>query len=116
MQPQVRDYGTLLELTADLDVHGVSMLSNVVMAALSNPIGSPGGVVQGEIEVGGADTSGGGAGGVGDPGGTADKLATAPAGDGKLPFTGFAALLAATAGAALVTVGAAVRAGLRRRP
>ena len=42
--PQVRDYGTLLQLTADLDVNLVGVTSRLVMAAMSGPTGGgPGG-------------------------------------------------------------------------
>jgi hypothetical protein len=100
-QPQVRDYGTLLELTADIDVHFTGAVSNLVVAALSAPMG----------DVGGREISGGG-GGIG---GGGDALAGADPGGRKLPFSGFAVMLIAAAGAALAAVGSAVRSTLRRR-
>ena len=65
--PQVRDYGTLLELTADLDVNLVGVTTNLVLAAMSGP-------------------SGGGPGG---PGGTPDNtvLTPGPGGGGGSTIT-----------------------------
>jgi hypothetical protein len=100
-QPQVRDYGTLLELTADMDVHLTSAVSNIVVAAMSNP-----------IAVGGAEAGGSSAGG----GGGSDPIAAGPAPGGKLPFTGFPVMLLAAVGAALATLGSVIRSSLRRRP
>src|SRR5256885_9199933 len=76
--PQLKDYGTLLELTAAVDVNFVGMATNAVMAAISNPIGSPratdptlqsgsGGVLGGGGGGGASGGGGGGAGGVGQP-------------------------------------------------
>jgi hypothetical protein len=119
--PQVRDYGTLLELTAAVDVNFVGVATNVVMAAMSNPMGNPhatdpslqsggaGGVI------GGGGGSGGGAGGAGGGGGggVADLLGGGGAG-GKLPFTGFPVVLLAAIGAMVASAGAALRGLLRR--
>src|SRR5256885_8935774 len=74
--PQLKDYGTLLELTAAIDVNFVGMATNAVMAAISNPIGSPratdptlqsgsGGVLGGGGGGGSGGASGGGGGGAG---------------------------------------------------
>ena len=102
--PQIRDYGTLLELTADIDAHFFGTVSNLVVAALSAPLGG---------DVGGRSTSGG----VSDldSGGAADVLSTARGGGGQLPFAGFPALLLAGAGAALLILGAALRSIFRPR-
>jgi len=94
--PQVRDYGTLVELTAAVDINLVGAAGNLVMAAMSAPI-APGGAVEGQV----------GGGGVGHGG--ALNLAE-PGGGGRLPFTGLSALLVAGVGAALASVGAALRA------
>jgi hypothetical protein len=115
--PEVRDYGTLLEVTAELDVAFVGAMTNVVMAALSAPIG---GEVRGDTE----DffgNGGGGSLGAGDDvggGGAGEALATGDPGAGgtRLPFTGFPVAMAAGIGAAFVTFGAAARSALRRRP
>jgi hypothetical protein len=94
-QPQVRDYGTLLELTADIDVHVTGAVSNLVIAAMSNPIDP----------ARGGSSSGGGV----------DPLVTGPPPGGKLPFTGFPVMLFAAVGAALAAIGSVIRSSLRRR-
>jgi hypothetical protein len=101
-QPQVKDYGTLLELTADIDVHFTGAVSNIVLAAMSAPTGGG---------VGGQDASGGGGG----ADGLGDAVATGGP-PGKLPFTGFPVMLLAAAGAALTAFGAAIRSTVKRRP
>ncbi|MEA2474914.1 MAG: hypothetical protein QOE06_2829 [Thermoleophilaceae bacterium] len=106
-KPHVKDYGSLLQLTADVHVHFTGMVSNLVVAALSTPLGHG---VAGQVSTGGLSDSGGlGGGGLGGGGGV-------PGGGSKLPFTGFAALVAAGIGSSFVMFGAALRAALRRRP
>ena len=101
-RPQVVDYGTLLDLTADIDVNFTGALTHMALAAMSSPIG-----LGGETDVGGTEGRGvGGALGSGLGGG---------GGGGNLPFTGFPTFLVAMFGAALLSLGAAIRAGVRRR-
>jgi hypothetical protein len=107
-KPHVKDYGSLLQLTADVHVHFTGMVSNLVVAALSTPLGHG---VAGHVSTGGLSDPGG-VGGVGAGGGVGGGV---PGGN-KLPFTGFAALLAAGIGSSFVVFGAALRAALRRRP
>jgi hypothetical protein len=114
IRPQVRDHGTLVELTADIDVNFVGAVANVVMAAITSPMTPTGdGGTAGLIErnVGGVG-SGGGVGGVGSGGG----LGGAPPGGGSnLPFTGFQALLLAALGAMFSGTGALIRSKLARK-
>jgi hypothetical protein len=122
--PQLKDYGTLLELTAAVDVNFVGMASNVVMAVMSNPIsGTPwandpslhsgaGEVLGGAA--GGGSGGGGGASGGGGAGGIA-HLFGGGGGGGKLPFTGFPVVLLAAIGAMVASAGAALRSLVRRK-
>ncbi|HEX8075416.1 MAG TPA: hypothetical protein VF545_10595 [Thermoleophilaceae bacterium] len=115
-RPEVKDYGTLLELTAQLDVHTVGVAANVVMAAMSSPMApmqDP--TVAGTLDtnqVGGARGGGGGGGG----GGLLGLGSGGGGGGGKLPFTGFPVMLLASLGAAMASAGVALRALLRRQP
>jgi hypothetical protein len=122
-RPQVRDYGTLLELTAAVDVNLVGAMGNVVMAAMSNPLGSPvatdpsnysggGGVLGGGAGGGGA---GGGGAGHGSGGGIAGLFGGGGP-SGKLPFSGFPVVLLAAIGAMMASAGAILRAMVRRDP
>jgi len=121
-RPQVRDYGTLLELTAAVDVNLVGAMGNVVMAAMSNPLGSPrasdpslqSGGVGGALGGGASGGAGGGAGGGGGGGGGLGSLLGGGGGGGKLPFTGFPVVLLAAIGAMVASAGAVLR-GLVRR-
>lgn len=121
--PRVEDYGTLLELTAAVDVNVVGLVGNVVMAAMSNPMGGPhatdptlqpgaGGVLGGTGGGGGGLTGGGGGGAGG--GGFLAHLLGGGGGGGKLPFTGFPVVLLAAIGAMVASAGAALSALLRR--
>ena len=143
--PAVTDYGTLLELTAHVDVNLVGLASNIVMAAMSGPTGGgPGNTPDGTVltpgpgggggtitpdvptgnggtatgnEVAGRTATGGGGGsGGGGAGGGGLAGAAVGGGDGKLPFTGYPIMLAAGAGAALTSAGVLLRSKLRRRP
>ena len=114
--PQVRDYGTLLDVTAHIDVNFVGAVANVVIAAMSSPLGGGGGG-GGAVDpnhasggIGGVSARGGGGGGItkllGGGGG---------GGGGKLPFTGFPVVLLAAVGAMFASLGATLRALVRRR-
>jgi hypothetical protein len=116
--PQVKDYGTLLELTAHIDVNFVGAAANVVMAAMSSPIGGGGGVADNPSishaasgGVGGVSAHGGGTGG---GGGGLLSAARGGGGGGKLPFTGFPVVLLAAVGAMVASLGAVLRAMVRR--
>jgi hypothetical protein len=140
--PSVEDYGTLVELTAafDPDMLNTVVKSTLTLAQVSAvvpggevlpgsesggttgapnlgdtgtgtgtvPTGAGGGGGGGTLGqgAGGGDTGGGGAGG---GSGAGDGGA-----GGKLPFSGYQALLVAGLGAALATAGAKARATLRR--
>lgn len=88
-RPHVRDYGTLLELTADVDVNFVGFASNLVMAAISGPTGGGGGgeggsgpggtVVTPDNTAGGPTGNGGG----GTPGGEAGDVGGEDTGGGS---------------------------------
>lgn len=109
IQPRVRDYGTLVDLTAAVDVHFLGVVSNVVMAAISNPLG-----VTDSGHTGGVlGSQSGGGGGAGGGGGLSHLLGGG--GGGKLPFTGFPVAFAAAVGAAMTAAGATLRAILRRK-
>lgn len=125
-QPQVRDYGTLLEVTSHIDVNFVSGVANLVMAAMSGPLGATGNTQGNGVTIPGGS---GGVGGVAGSGGTGGVAGGGPGGGGggllglganggggKLPFTGFPTILVASIGAALASTGAALRLLLRRRP
>lgn len=59
--PELRDYGTLVDLTADFDLHFLGSIAQVVtMAAISNPIVDPGGGGGTDPPGGGTDPTGGG--------------------------------------------------------
>ena len=142
--PHVADYGTLLELTAHVDVNLVGMASNIVMAAISGPTGTPnngggggnnfvpdppgtgGGGTTFSPDVptgngGGASpgdasevASGGASGGGGAGGGGGGLSGAVTGGEGKkLPFTGYPIMLAAGVGAAMTSMGLALRKKLR---
>ena len=112
--PQVKDYGTLLELTAHIDVNFVGAAANVVMAAMSTPIG--GGGVANNPSISHAASGGvGGVGAHGGGGGGGGLLSAAGGGGGgKLPFTGFPVVLLAAVGAMVASLGAVLRAMVRR--
>jgi hypothetical protein len=110
IRPQVRDHGTLVELTADIDVNFVGVVGNVVMAAITSPMtptgdGGTAGLIERNVGNGGGvgGLSGGGLGGAG------------PGGGSNLPFTGFQALLLAAIGAMFSGTGALIRAKLARK-
>jgi hypothetical protein len=110
--PHVTDYGTLLELTSHIDVNFTGAVSNLVLAAMSGPLGAVSGTGSGSP--GGS----GGAGGVtqaAGPHGAGGGFLGLGGGGGKLPFTGFPTLLVAAVGAALASAGATIRMLLRRR-
>ena len=120
-RPQIRDYGTLLELTTQIDVNLVGAFANVVMATMSGPLAS-GHVGDPSYTAGGAGGvtggGGGGPGGAGGGGGSFFGLSLGHGGGGrggKLPFTGFPVVVVAAIGAAFASMGAALRAGLRRK-
>ena len=107
-KPEVRDYGTLLEVTSHVDVNFLGAVSNLVLAAISGPlpphwtISQTGSGSNAPIHGGGAGGGGGGILGIG-------------AGGGKLPFTGLSTVLVAAIGAALASAGASLRMLVRRR-
>ncbi len=133
--PQIEDYGTLEELTADISLlspHGIGG----TIAAVTGPLGggpSPGGSqgVQnvhnaGSGDVGNLNSSGGGgapagdvspgsAGGGAGPGGGGGGAAGGAAGShaAQLPFTGFPAAFAGAIGGVMAASGAAIRRALR---
>lgn len=142
-KPEIEDYGTLADLTAELDL--LIPLGQVpVLSATVGPT-SGGGGVGGVIDQGpesvpadppGGDAPGEGTGGDGDvldegdfgeaPTGTGngdtagDTAAGSPSagggdGAGELPFTGYPAAAAAALGALMTGAGAALRSALRRR-
>ncbi len=141
-KPEIEDYGTLADLTAELDL--LIPLGQVpVLSATVGP-SSGGAGVGGVIDQGpesvpadspGGDTPGEGTGGDGDVldesdfgeapkganGDTAgDTAGGSPssgggAGTGELPFTGYPAAAAAALGALMTGAGAALRSALRRR-
>jgi hypothetical protein len=127
--PQVRDYGTLLEVTSALDVSFLGGAQSLVMAAISNPFSGGvdgvdssysdggGGAILGveEIRTHGAAGGSGGAGG-GKGGGGALKAAGGGGGGKHLPFTGLPVILLAAVGATLASAGAVLRSLVRRRP
>lgn len=129
MKPEVRDYGTLREVTADFDVGVAAGIARSLVMLQVSPTISPGGGsgVGGLLGSGGATdptsggvggTSGGGVGGVSGSGGTGGGGAAGTSGGGgggSLPFTGLAIALVAGVGAAFSGVGIAVRRTLRRR-
>jgi hypothetical protein len=110
--PRIFDYGSLLEITAEL--HPVVGASGTDLS-FSSPYphgvaGGGGGYDPGLASggVGGASASGGGSsGGGGGHGGGG--------GGGSLPFTGLAVGAVAAAGSALTAAGAALRRYVRRR-
>jgi len=139
-KPEVVDYGSLVELTADIEHLNLSagMLQAVVGAAvISQPLipGDGGGVLatQGTGGTGTVPDAGGGL--PGDGGGTLDEPAAgggqggggggagaggggaaggAAAAGGRLPFTGFSVFLVVVLGAGMAAGGASLRARLRR--
>jgi hypothetical protein len=128
--PVVKDYGTLLELTAALDVNVMGAISNLAMAAVSGPIGGPntpgapggtggtGNLLGGHVSdgIGNAPAGGNSPGNAGGGGhGGIVGLVFGGKGAGKLPFTGFPVVLIAAFGAAFASTGAAIRSLLRRR-
>ena len=128
--PEIRDYGTLMDLVAGFDATFIGSVAKVVTMAAVSPVmfgggfDPPGGGVLGDVlgegPVSGGETGGAKTGPAAKPvggsgvGGSLLGGAVAPEG-GKLPFTGFAAALLALVGAAMTTLGVAVRAKLRRR-
>jgi hypothetical protein len=142
--PRVLDYGTLVELTAD-----VGMLVPIGLVGLSAPLvpdnpGPPGGPdaggssvpggggAQGSFQVPDAGAIGEAAPGQGSPGESVPAGTEAEGGSGggggggggpvetgggapSLPFTGFAAAGVAALGTALAGAGAALRRTVRRR-
>ena len=145
--PHIQDYGSLVELTADLDLHMVGSVAKIVsLASVSNPIGGGGGGDFGSVPDGGgtapthATHSTGGEAqfsptldnggevlgdrhiGAGPQGGSLDGASSGSTGGaagggatGKLPFTGYAAMMIAGFGAALASGGAVLRSKLRYR-
>ena len=122
-RPRVRDYGSLVDLTADFDLTFAGSVAKVVtMAAVSSPLstadalgrGTSPGAGDGQLGEAGSGGSGGGdpGGGGGDPGGGGGV--SLPGMGGKLPFTGYPALLIATLGAGLAAAGTALRLRFRR--
>lgn len=140
-KPEIEDYGTLADLTAELDL----LIPLGQVAVLSAPVGSGAGVA-GVIDQGpesvpaespGTDALGEGTGSDGDvlgdsdfggsptgaaDGGTAPGTAAGspssgegPGGEGELPFTGYPAAAAAALGALMSGAGVALRSALRRR-
>lgn len=129
--PQIEDYGTLEELTADISLlspHGIGG----TIAAVTGPLGGggPGGGqgVQGAHNSGSGDvgdlTSGGGGGspsGDVSPGSAGGGAGSGGAGAGgavgghaaQLPFTGFPAAFAGAVGGVMAASGAALRRALR---
>ena len=105
-KPEVRDYGTLLEVTSHVDVNFLGAVSNLVLAAISGPL-PPHGTISQTGSGGNAPIHGGGAGGGG--------ILGIGAGGGKLPFTGLSTVLVAAIGAALASAGASLRMLVRRR-
>jgi hypothetical protein len=117
-RPQVSDYGTVVDLMAAFDLSFVgSAAKGLAMAAVSAPVAGGGGAQHGGVLSGGPVSGGsdGGAGGAGKSivGGIGGLLGGGP---GKLPFTGYPAVLAAALGALLATVGGIIRSVLRRQP
>jgi len=143
-RPGLRDYGTLLELTADLPTMthlGIGTMA-VVTAPLSPGAGAGGGTAgvnetspggaggegvlggNGEGGVGGVNAegseggSGGGAGGGSGGGGTGGGSGGGSGGGGgggDLPFTGFPVAVAGAVGAGLTAAGEKLRRSLRSR-
>ncbi len=113
-KPEVRDYGTLLEVTSHIDVNFLGAVSNLVLAALSGPLPPKGTISQTTAGASGVHGGGpgGGAGGAHGGGG----ILGLGSGGGKLPFTGLSTVLVAAVGAALASAGASLRVLLRRRP
>lgn len=132
--PRIVDHGSLVDLTADFDVHFIGSVAKVVSLAAVSPVisggipggdGSPkaGGALDG-VSLGGGE-SGRPSGVLGDAvsgaapaaGGVAGAAADSLGGTGKggLPFTGYYATLTAAAGATLAAAGAALRSRLRRK-
>lgn len=143
--PDIADHGSLVDLTADFDLHFVGSVAKIVSLAAVSPAiigGTPGGGESAQPSGAGGvlqsvGTPGGGSGGGG--GGAADVLGDGPSagadvgagsptaggdvagvsaggdGGGDLPFTGYYAMLTAAAGATLATAGTALRAKLRRK-
>ena len=109
-KPEVRDYGTLLEVTSHVDVNFLGAVSNLVLAAISGPL-PPHGTISQTGSGGNAPIHGGGAGGGGGGGG----ILGIGAGGGKLPFTGLSTVVVAAIGAALASAGASLRMLVRRR-
>jgi hypothetical protein len=134
MRPTVKDYGDLLELTADLGMLHVGIGGPALMAASSAT--TPGGSLAGAIQAGtpqadgnqlpaAANGGGGnpgsagggvaGAGGTGSGGGSGGGGGGAGGGGGgDLPFTGLALAAMAAVGGGLSAAGVAIRRWVRR--
>jgi hypothetical protein len=137
--PQIRDYGTLEELTKDISLlspHGIGGR----IAAVTGPIGGGGGgggniqpahTQGGAGDVGDLNSGGGGGGGGGAPvgatspgsagggagsGGGGAGGGGAGGGHGQLPFTGFPAAFAGAVGGVMAGTGAYLRKVLRPGP
>ena len=133
--PQIEDYGTLEELTADISLlspHGIGG----TIATVTGPLGggAPGGGSQGvqhvhnagSGDVGNLNSGGGGGAPAGDvsPGSAGGGAGNGGAGAGaggaaggghaaQLPFTGFPAAFAGAVGGVMAASGAAIRRALR---
>jgi hypothetical protein len=141
-RPQVADYGTLRDLTAQFDsampmgmnVAGLGSLpTGPPPGGPDGPGGPPGGPSGGATPlggsgpellpdagaVGGSETSekpgGSGVAGAEGGGGGAGGAVSTGGGDASLPFTGFPALVAGAVGAGMAAAGTALRRSLRRK-
>jgi hypothetical protein len=131
--PEVKDYGTLREMTAAAHLFmGAAHISDLSFSSPLAPGGSPevlpttqgsvGDVTDGNGPAGGSspgsstfDPGGGSSGG--SPGGGSSGGGSSGGGGGHLPFTGFAAGVAAAIGSALAAGGTLLRRASRpRRP